>query len=105
MTFFLWMLAGAAVFIFNLLNYILVIYLHGEHPALYDELGQPSAFHFLLRSSRLFSLHPYTRFVLFREYRSRLKESRGLYALCQWMIGSAIVLLLALGGLIVHGAL
>ncbi len=104
MTFFLWMLVGTAVFLFNLLNYILVIYLHGEHQALYEELGSPSAFHFLLRSTRLFSLHPYTKFILFREYRSKLKESRGLYGICQWMVGCAIACILAVVGLIAYGA-
>ncbi len=102
MTFLLWIVVGATAFLFNLLNYILVVHLHDEHQALYKELGEPSAFHFLLRSSKLFSLHPYTRFIVFREYRSKLNEFRGLFGLCQWMFGCIIICLLALAGLIVQ---
>ncbi len=94
MTIFLWFVLGSAAFLFNLLSYILVIYLHDEHPALYKELREPSAFHFLLRPSSL-SLHPYTKFILFRGYRAELRQFPGLYGLCQWMVGCIAASLLA----------
>ncbi len=87
MTIFLWYLFGTALFLFYLLNYILVVYLHGEHASLYRELGEPSAFHFAVRQRRYFT-HPYTLFILRRRYRKELRPFRGLYALAQWIFAS-----------------
>jgi len=43
MTVFLWYVFGVAIFAFHLLNYMLVVSIHGEHTDLYKELGEPSA--------------------------------------------------------------
>jgi hypothetical protein len=51
MTILLWYTFWIAIFTFNLLIYILVIYIHDEHTELYKELGEPSAFHFLVNSA------------------------------------------------------
>jgi len=93
MTIFLWYLFGVAFFLFNLLNYILVVYIHGEHPVLYKELGEPSAFHFAVNRTNYFS-HPYTLFILKRQYQ-KLKPFHGLYALAQWIFVSLTLAVIA----------
>jgi hypothetical protein len=103
MTIFLWYVFGVACFTFHLLNYILVVYLHGEHEALYKELHEPSAFHFLVNRPKYFS-HPYSVFILKRQYRTKLMSFPGLFRLAQWIFGSLILAVLSAIALAVHYA-
>jgi hypothetical protein len=102
MTIFLWYVLGISFFSFILLNYILVVYLAGEHPELYKKLGEPSAFHFLLRSKSLFAMEPYSKFLFERQYQTELKPFHGLYVLSQWIFGLLIVMAIAASALVVH---
>jgi hypothetical protein len=94
MTIFLWYVLGAAVFAFHLLNYMLVVSIYGEHPDLYKELGEPSAFHFLVNRPSYFS-HPYSVFILKRQYQAKLKSFHGLRALAQWIFASLVTAVIA----------
>lgn len=90
MTTLLWYVFGAAFFAFQMLNYILVIYLHSEHEDLYKELGEPSFIHFLSNRPRYFS-HPYFLFIVGRQYRIKLVSSPGLYKLAQAIFATLII--------------
>ena len=103
MTIFLWYVFGVTCFTFHMLNYILVVSIHGDHPTLYKELGEPSAFHFLLNRYKYFT-HPYSLFIFNRQYRSKLSSSRGLYRLAQGIFGSLIVAILSAVALAVQYA-
>lgn len=104
MTVFLWYVLGASFVVFILLNYILVVYLADEHPELYKKLGEPSAFHFLLRSKSLFGVEPYSKFIYERQYRTELKAFHGLYILSEWIFGLLITMAISASALIVHYA-
>jgi hypothetical protein len=89
MTILLWYTFWIAIFTFNLLIYILVIYIHDEHTELYKELGEPSAFHFLVNSASS-SQKVFTVFIFKCQYRSKLKAFHGLFKLSQWILSMLI---------------
>jgi len=103
MTVFLWYVFGGAFFAFHLLNYMLVVSIYGEHTDLYKELGEPSAFHFLVNRPSYFS-HPYSVFILKRQYQTKLKPFHGLHALAQWIFVSLALAVIAALALAVHYA-
>ena len=94
MTVFLWYVFGVAFFAFHLLNYMMVVSIHGEHTDLYKELGEPSAFHFLVNRSSYFR-HPYSVFILKRQYKTKLKSFHSLHTLAQWILVSLTLAILA----------
>jgi hypothetical protein len=86
----MWYVFGASFFLFHLLNYLLVDAMRRHHPGLYQELGAPTAFHFLVYR-RDFITHPYTALILRREYREKLKQFRELRQMAQATVACAIV--------------
>jgi hypothetical protein len=103
MTTFLWYVFGGAFFAFHLLNYMLVVSIYGAHTDLYKELGEPSAFHFLVNRPSYFS-HPYSVFIFKRQYQTKLKPFHGLHALAQWIFVSLALAVIAALALAVHYA-
>jgi hypothetical protein len=86
----MWYVFGVSFFLFHLLNYLLVGAMRHNHPALYQSLGAPSAFHFLLYR-RDFISHPYTALILRREYREKLKQFHELRQMAQATMACAVV--------------
>lgn len=90
----MWYAFGAGFLLFHVLNYLLVGAMQRNHPALYQALGAPSAFHFLLYR-RDFISHPYTALILRREYREKLTPFRELRQIAQAIFACALVCLTA----------
>lgn len=90
----LWYVFGASFFLFHLVNYLLVAAMRRNHPDLHRELGEPSAFHFLLYRSD-FITHPYTALILRREYRVKLGSFRELRQMAQLEFACGVVWLAA----------
>jgi len=62
-----------------------------------------SAFHFLVNRPAYFS-HPYSAFILKRQYQEKLKAFHGLHALAQWIFTSLALAVIAALALAVHYA-
>lgn len=90
----LWYAFFVTFFLFHLLNYLLVRAMQGNHPDLYQELGAPSAFHFLLYRGD-FITHPYTALILRREYRVKLAAFHELRQIAQAAFGCGVACLTA----------